>query len=187
MESRIQQVQQLLQEITDNRDIDELLRQIDDDEDERRKKRQKKDNIQVNGSSFFVEDRRPRSSCSSRMFFTELDSLHSRQWPPGNPYDSVSYLGDTETLQVFSSKLHLDKGKKQTWKGHSIRKFGDRVVLVADDDSNEAAANGNKIPNFQWMEVAPKTKDVHRYIHWVTGVDAYTSARLLKMYVLVFF
>lgn len=87
-------------------------------------------------------------------------------------------MGDTAELQFLSGKIKLDDNSK--WKGHRIKKFGDRIVLV-DSSVDEKNISGNKIPHFQWKCVAPKLHDIHGYIYAVTGVDQYTSARLLKM------
>ncbi|KAF7731733.1 Transcriptional activator of fatty acid utilization [Apophysomyces ossiformis] len=110
--------------------------------------------------------------------YKELDSLHSRPWPPGTSYDNIYYLGDLESLQFFSHKIDLTKDRK--WKGHYIRKFGDKVVLVADD--KPSTQNKSKIPHFQWMDMTRQIKGIHQYIYSVTGVDQYTSTRLLKIY-----
>ncbi|KAI8089729.1 fungal-specific transcription factor domain-containing protein [Halteromyces radiatus] len=108
-----------------------------------------------------------------------LDSLQSRQWPPGTTYDSIYYLGEMAELQFLSGKIKLDDNSK--WKGHRIKRFGDKIVLVADG-VNEQNLSGIKIPHFEWNNVAPNALGIHGYIYNVTGVDQHTSTRLLKIY-----
>lgn len=112
----------------------------------------------------------------------DLDSLHSRQWPPGISYDSIYYLGDMTELQILSNKIKLDDNSK--WNGHQIKQFGDNIVLVADimeEKKKRRHSNDSKIPHYQWNSVAPKLHGIHGYVHACTGVDQYTAARLLKM------
>ncbi|CAO3617731.1 unnamed protein product [Cunninghamella echinulata] len=120
-----------------------------------------------------------RYNHSASRYVQDLDNLQIRQWPPGIAYDSIYYLGDTAELQFLSEKIKLDDNS--TWKGHRIKKFGDRIVLV-DSSVDEKNISGNKIPHLQWKSVAPKLHDIHGYIYAVTGVDQYTSTRLLKIY-----
>lgn len=109
----------------------------------------------------------------------EYGVLHPRQWPSGVSYDSVHYLGDLAALQFFSNKLKIPNDRK--WQGHTIKKFGDNVVLVADTVPDDKQVS--KIPKFQWPEnIHPEGEDIHQYIYTVTGLDRYTSVRLLKMY-----
>lgn len=109
----------------------------------------------------------------------EYGVLDPRQWPSGVTYDSIHYLGDLATLQFFSNKLKIPSDRK--WQGHTIKKFGNDVVLVADTGPNDKQSS-SKIPEFQWPEnIHPKGEDIHQYIYTVTGLDRYTAVRLLKM------
>jgi hypothetical protein len=111
--------------------------------------------------------------------FEEYGVLDPRQWPSGIAYDSIHYLGDSSALQFFSNKLDLTKGKGKL-KGHTIKKFGDEIVLIADP--GVINTKSSKIPDFQWPEdIHPSGEDIHKYIYTVTGVDRYTAVRLLKM------
>ncbi|ORZ17359.1 fungal-specific transcription factor domain-domain-containing protein [Absidia repens] len=111
----------------------------------------------------------------------ELDALPSRQWPPGIPYDSVYYLGEMTDLQILSGKIKLDDNSK--WNGHCIKRFGDKIVLVADTTEEEKNyQSDNKIPHYQWNHVAPGPQGIHGYVYSCTGVDQYTAIRLLKIY-----
>jgi hypothetical protein len=109
----------------------------------------------------------------------EYGVLDPRQWPAGVTYDSIHYLGDLATLQFFSNKLNIPSNRK--WQGHTIKKFGNEVVLVADTGPINKQST-SKIPQFQWPEnIHPKGEDIHQYIYTVTGLDRYTAVRLLKM------
>lgn len=111
--------------------------------------------------------------------FEEYGVLDPRQWPSGIAYDSIHYLGDSSALQFFSHKLNLTKEGKRL-KGHTIKKFGDEVVLISDPGVSNVKSS--KIPDFQWpKDIHPSGEDIHQYIYTVTGVDRYTTVRLLKM------
>ncbi|KAI9488053.1 fungal-specific transcription factor domain-containing protein [Zychaea mexicana] len=124
--------------------------------------------------------RQDRQSVLSREFTENIDALHSRIWPPGARYNDIIYLGDMDSFQLFSKKLRLNKDDK--WKGHFIRKYGDTVVLVSDDSG--ARKPDSKIPKFKWKwnTFAPSLRGIHQYIYLITGLDQYTSTRLLKIY-----
>lgn len=110
--------------------------------------------------------------------FEEYGVLDPRQWPSGVAYDSVHYLGDSATLQFLSTKLDLENERKL--QGHTIKKFGDSIVLIADPGTS--SSKSSKIPEFQWPKnIHPVGEDIHKYIYTVTGVDRYTAVRLLKM------
>lgn len=110
--------------------------------------------------------------------FEEFGILDPRQWPSGIAYDSIHYLGDSATLQFLSSKLNLQNETKL--EGHTIKKFGDGIVLIADP--GVSSSKSSKIPEFQWPEnIHSSGEDIHKYIYTVTGVDRYTAVRLLKM------
>lgn len=111
--------------------------------------------------------------------FEEFGILDPRQWPSGITYDSIHYLGDSSTLQFLSSKLNLQNDAKL--EGHTIKKFGDGIVLIADP--GVSSSKSSKIPEFQWPEnIHSSGEDIHKYIYTVTGVDRYTAVRLLKIY-----
>ncbi|CAO3624712.1 unnamed protein product [Mucor hiemalis] len=111
--------------------------------------------------------------------FEEFGILDPRQWPSGIAYDSIHYLGDSATLQFLSSKLNLQNETKL--EGHTIKKFGDGIVLIADP--GVSSSKSSKIPEFQWPEnIHSSGEDIHKYIYTVTGVDRYTAVRLLKIY-----
>ncbi|KAI9471893.1 MAG: fungal-specific transcription factor domain-containing protein [Benjaminiella poitrasii] len=129
-----------------------------------------------------IQKNRPRLGMLSNIF-EEYGVLDPRNWPPGVPYDSIYYLGDLSSLQFFSEKLRLPTN--QRLQGHFIKKFGEDVVLVADTTTNDNETNSkaSKIPEFQWpKDIHLKDEDIHKYIYAVTGLDQYTTVRLLKIY-----
>ncbi|KAI8072175.1 fungal-specific transcription factor domain-containing protein [Gilbertella persicaria] len=108
----------------------------------------------------------------------EYGVLDPRQWPEGVTYDSIHYLGDSATLQFFSNKLNLSDNKQ--WQGHTIKRFGDGIVLAAEVKNEKPRS---KIPVFQWPKnIHAAGEDIHKYIYTVTGLDQYTTVRLLKIY-----
>ncbi|KAI8083916.1 fungal-specific transcription factor domain-containing protein [Thamnidium elegans] len=111
--------------------------------------------------------------------FEESGMMGPRQWPSGVSYDSIHYLGDLSTVQFFYNKLRIqDHSKLQ---GHTIKKFGDSVVLIADP--GVPSQQSSKIPEFEWPQnIHPVGEDIHKYIYTVTGLDKYTAVRLLKIY-----
>lgn len=112
--------------------------------------------------------------------FEEYAVLDPRNWPSGVTYDSIHYLGDLSALQFLSRKLNTCD--QQKWQQHYIKKFGDDIVLVADPGRSNPTSS--KVPDFQWPEsIHSKQEDIHKYIYTVTGLDQYTSVRLLKMWV----
>ncbi|OAD08807.1 fungal-specific transcription factor [Mucor lusitanicus CBS 277.49] len=111
--------------------------------------------------------------------FEEYAVLDPRNWPSGVAYDSIHYLGDLSALQFLSGKINTCD--QQKWQQHSIKRFGHDIVLVADPGRSNPTSS--KIPNFQWPEdIHSKEEDIHKYIYTVTGLDRYTSVRLLKIY-----
>lgn len=112
--------------------------------------------------------------------FEEYAVLDPRNWPSGVTYDSIHYLGDLSALQFLSRKLNT--GDQQKWQQHSIKKFGEDIVLVADPGRSNPTSS--KVPDFQWPEdIHSQQEDIHKYIYTVTGLDRYTAVRLLKMWV----
>jgi hypothetical protein len=110
--------------------------------------------------------------------FEEYAVLDPRNWPSGVAYDSIHYLGDLSALQFLSKKLNTCN--QQKWQKHLIKKFGDDIVLVAD--TGPSNPKSSKIPDFQWPEdIHSSEEDIHKYIYTVTGIDRYTTVRLLKM------
>ncbi|KAI9243404.1 fungal-specific transcription factor domain-containing protein [Phascolomyces articulosus] len=174
LEKRIQELHDSICNITGRIDIDTLLQDMDKKEQEQsigRKKRKR------HGDETTKPD---RQSVLSREFTENIDALHSRMWPSGARYNDIIYLGDMDSFQLFSKKLRLNKDDK--WKGHFIRKYGDTVVLVADDIGPQP--QDSKIPKFKWKwnTFAPSLRGIHQYIYLITGLDQYTSTRLLRIY-----
>ncbi|KAI8882106.1 hypothetical protein K501DRAFT_324166 [Backusella circina FSU 941] len=113
--------------------------------------------------------------------FEEFDVYDSIQWPAGISYDHVRYLGDLSSFQFFSKRL-VDEHR---WHGHTIKRFGEDVVLVADPQVASEGVPSSKIPEFEWPEdIHPRGESIHKYIYSVTGLDQYTALRLLKIYFL---
>lgn len=111
--------------------------------------------------------------------FEESGMMGPRQWPSGVSYDSIHYLGDLSTVQFFYNKLHMQDHSTKL-QGHTIKKFGDSVVLIADP--GVSSQQSSKIPEFEWPQnIHPVGEDIHKYIYTVTGLDKYTAVRLLKM------
>ncbi|KAL9560117.1 hypothetical protein MBANPS3_000081 [Mucor bainieri] len=114
--------------------------------------------------------------------FEEYAVLDPRSWPSGVSYDSIHYLGDLSALQFLSKKINdCNKQQQKKWQQHSIKQFGDDIVLVADPGLSNPSSS--KIPDFQWPEdIHAKEENIHTYIYTVTGLDRYTAVRLLKIY-----
>ncbi|KAI8148412.1 fungal-specific transcription factor domain-containing protein [Fennellomyces sp. T-0311] len=168
LEKRIAEVNEKLKDLSGRSDIDALL----DEHDHNRCKKRPRNKPTV----------KDRQSVLSREFTENIDALHSRLWPPGARYNDIIYLGDMDTFQIFSKKLRLKDDGTNKWKGHFIRKYGDTVVLVADEAN--AGKTDTKIPKFKWKwnTFVPSLRGIHQYVYLVTGLDQYTSTRLLKIY-----
>lgn len=94
---------------------------------------------------------------------------------------SVQYLGSISTFHILCDKIDLSKTK---WSSHSIRRFGDDVVLVYNGKKREEKEGGlcGEDVEFEWpKDIEPVKEDFHKYIYAMTGIDKHTSARLLKM------
>ncbi|RCI07161.1 hypothetical protein CU098_013558 [Rhizopus stolonifer] len=95
---------------------------------------------------------------------------------------SVQYLGSISTFHILCDKIDLSKTK---WSSHSIRRFGDDVVLVYNGKKREEKEGGlcGEDVEFEWpKDIEPVKEDFHKYIYAMTGIDKHTSARLLKIY-----
>jgi hypothetical protein len=127
--------------------------------------------------------RRQKEECQPKLLsnlFEEFDVYDSIQWPAGISYDHVRYLGDLSSFQFISKKLDNSDGYR--WHGHTIKRFGEDIVLVADPQEASDGVPSSKIPEFEWPEdIHPRGENIHKYIYSVTGLDQYTAIRLLKM------
>ncbi|KAI8339411.1 fungal-specific transcription factor domain-containing protein [Chlamydoabsidia padenii] len=106
----------------------------------------------------------------------------------GGQSDSVQYLGDLSSFQFLSNKIKID-GTQDAWKGQRLRKFGKQVVLVGEGEpSSSSSLYMQTIDICPRMNHVPKIKtlfpdkDIHSWIYSVSGVDTFTSDRLLKIY-----
>ena len=158
--------------------------QREEEEQQKGKKRKRTKKYDQMGDLKRLRQQKDQENMLSQRFTENIDALHSRQWPSGARYNDIIYLGDMDSFQLFSKKLRLNKDDK--WKGHFIRKYGDTVVLVADDQGPQPQES--KIPKFKrkWdnntcIPSVLSIRGIHQYIYLITGLDQYTSTRLLRM------
>ncbi|KAI7855785.1 fungal-specific transcription factor domain-containing protein [Circinella umbellata] len=187
LEKRIQVLNETIYNATGQSDIDSLLREMDQREKEDQEKGKKRKRVKNDDEMGYIKRQRQQDqeNMLSQRFTENIDALHSRQWPSGARYNDIIYLGDMDSFQLFSKKLRLNKNDK--WKGHFIRKYGDTVVLVADDQGPQPQES--KIPKFKrkWdnntcIPSSLSIRGIHQYIYLITGLDRYTSTRLLRIY-----
>lgn len=101
-----------------------------------------------------------------------------KKQPRGASSDRVRYLGDLSALQFLKDKISIEGGSEKMFLGgQKIKRFGQEIVLMEDNDETEDPAP------FWFTDSLSPGRSIHHWIYSVSGVDRHTSDRLLKMYV----
>lgn len=91
------------------------------------------------------------------------------------------YVGDMSPLPFLAQKINCEDARVSNHIGFKVRKFGQSLVLVKENDTENGDASVQLLQKLGMLKPDETINSMNEWILRVAGIDRATSDRLMKM------
>lgn len=91
------------------------------------------------------------------------------------------YVGDMSPLPFLAQKINFEDARVFKQIGFKVRKFGQSLVLIKENDSENGDASVHLLQKLGMLKPGETINSMNDWIFRVAGIDRATSDRLMKM------